>query len=59
LKNSLRLLAGRDLLVSHEIVAAVTSNAHETERLETPLTSRELKILRALGPGSTNRGIAK
>jgi DNA-binding NarL/FixJ family response regulator len=56
---ALRLLAQGDILVSHEMVAAVTSTADETEQLEDRLTSRELEVLRALGHGKTNQEIAE
>jgi len=56
--SALRLLAHGDLLISHEMVAAITSTEEETEQPEDRLTPRELDILRALGRGATNQEIA-
>lgn len=56
---ALELLAHGDILVSHEMVPALTGPANEPERLEERLTTRELDVLRALGRGSTNREIAE
>jgi len=55
---ALRVLAQGNLLVSHEMVGAVTSGPGETLRAQEVLTSRELEILRAMGRGATNREIA-
>jgi len=52
---ALRVLSHGDILVSREMVAAMTS---DTERLEDLLTSREIEVLRALGQGATNQEIA-
>jgi DNA-binding NarL/FixJ family response regulator len=54
---ALRMLAQGDILVSHEMVPAVTG-VDGSERLENRLTPRELEILRALGRGATNQEIA-
>lgn len=43
---TLRLLAQGDILISHEMVPAVTN---EPERPEARLTARETDVLRALG----------
>jgi DNA-binding NarL/FixJ family response regulator len=55
---ALRLLAQGDILVSHEMVPALTSTAGDGDRLEDRLTPRELEVLRALGKGATNQEIA-
>jgi DNA-binding NarL/FixJ family response regulator len=55
---ALRLLVQGDILVSREMVVAMTSPGGEMERLEDRLTPRELEILRALARGATNQEIA-
>jgi DNA-binding NarL/FixJ family response regulator len=56
---SLRMLAHGDILVSHEMVPAVTSPAERPARPEDSLTARELEVLQALGRGATNQEIAE
>lgn len=56
---ALRMLAQGGLLVSHEMVPAVTNPVVDIERPQDRLTERELEILRALGQGATNREIAE
>ena len=56
---ALKMLAQGDLLVSHEMVPAVTGPTGESEEAQRKLTPRELEILRALGRGATNQEIAE
>lgn len=55
---ALEMLARGDILVSSEMVPAVTSGAPEGERPHDKLTGRELEILRVLARGATNQEIA-
>jgi DNA-binding NarL/FixJ family response regulator len=55
---ALRMLAHGDMLVSHEMVPAVTSASAAEQRGLDVLTPRELDVLRALGHGATNQEIA-
>lgn len=57
--SALRLLARGDILVSHEMVPAVTSGSGAVDSPQDILTPRELEILRALGKGATNQEIAQ
>lgn len=57
--GSLTMLAQGDLLVSHEMVPAVTATGGEMTKPQDRLTARELEILRALGRGKTNQEIAE
>lgn len=56
---ALRLLAQGDMLVSHEMVPAVSNPPAEVGQALDMLTPRELEILRALGRGATNQEIAE
>ena len=55
---ALKMLAHGDMVVSHDMVSAVTG-ADGPERPESRLTPRELEVLRALGRGATNQEIAE
>ena len=57
--SSLRILAHGDILVSHELVPAVSSDSGDGSRLLDRLTSRELEILKALARGATNQEIGE
>lgn len=56
---ALKMLAQGDILVSHEMVPAVSTLSGEGARPHNGLTPRELEVLRALGHGATNREIAE
>jgi DNA-binding NarL/FixJ family response regulator len=55
---ALKMLAHGDVVVSHDMVPAVTG-VGDRERSENWLTPRELEVLRALGRGATNQEIAE
>jgi DNA-binding NarL/FixJ family response regulator len=57
--SALSLLAHGDILVSREMVAAVSGGVAEGGRFKGKLTGRELEVLRALARGATNQEIAE